>query len=187
MKNKTGFFVIIIFAIFFILPFLYYSMLDKIMITVGTSMGYDKSCTYVITKKPTFQRNSVLIFDHDNEILIKRIVGVPGDTVEVTKTEVIINGVTLLSEQPVYLYNENIYKLGEDEYFMLGDNYQNSNDSKYFGPIKEEQVISGAEEYKSALDIDDPIVRFLNRVIIEEKYGMSAQDFCKKNKYGFKS
>lgn len=184
MGKKISIFAIIIGMIIYMSICLCCSMFDNILLGVGSSMGYDKACTYDILKPPTFQRNSVVVFKDEDDIQVaKRIVGIPGDTVKVTKTEVIINGITLVSEQPVYLYKENVYELGEGEYFVLGDNYQSSYDSKYYGPINESQVIASSEHFKSALDTDDPIVKILNYFFIEKEYGMSAKDFCQKAKF----
>lgn len=187
MGKKISIFVIIIGMIIYMSTYLCCSMLDNILLGVGISMGYDKACTYDILKTPTFQRNSVIVFKDEDDIqVIKRIVGIPGDTVEVTKTEVVINGIKLVSEQPVYLYKENVYKLGEDEYFVLGDNYQYSYDSRYYGPINKSQIIADSEYFKSALDTDDPIVKILNYFFIEKRHGMSAKDFCQKTMFSTK-
>ena len=66
-------------------------------------------------------------------VLIKRIVAVPGDTVQITEGILYRNGDPVnemgyiayggIAEQPIVL--------GEDEYFLLGDNYQESHDSRY--------------------------------------------------------
>ncbi len=74
---------------------------------------------------------------------VKRVVGLPGDTVEVRKEQVLING-TPLQENYItypadYLYGP--LTLGEDEYFVLGDNRIHSTDSHVIGPIKREAII----------------------------------------------
>lgn len=142
-------------------------------------MGHDKACSYIILKKPTFERNSLAVFEHEGGNYIKRIVGIPGDTVEVSKTEVIINGTLLVSVQPVYLFKEGTYELEKDDFFVLGDNYLNSEDSKYFGPIDRSQITSGAKFYKNALNTDDPMVKLLNFFFINVKHNMTAEEFCK--------
>ena len=153
--------------------------INRISLATGNSMGYDKACSYIILKKPTFERNSLAVFEYDDGNYIKRIVGIPGDTVEVSKTEVVINGTLLVSVQPVYLFKEGTYELEKDDFFVLGDNYLNSDDSRYFGPIDRNQIVSGAKFYKNALDTDDLAVRFLNFFFINLKHNTTAEKFCK--------
>lgn len=83
---------------------------------------------------------------------VKRIVGMPGETVDVREDGfVYINGVKL--DEPYITNNpdgtgitshNNVFNfpmtLGEDEYFVLGDNRQNSRDSREIGPIKRSQI-----------------------------------------------
>ena len=81
---------------------------------------------------------------------VKRVIGLPGETVEIDKGAVYINGVRLVEPYvdaevsdlgKDYKYNFTRVTLGEDEYFVMGDNRRNSKDSRYIGPIKEDQIL----------------------------------------------
>ncbi len=88
------------------------------------------------------------------ENLIKRIVGLPGETIRIDEGQVYINGVLL--DESAYLpedtrtfvraegmakgYNE--ITLGQDEYYCMGDNRGASNDSRLMGPFKKSQLES---------------------------------------------
>jgi signal peptidase I len=83
------------------------------------------------------------------EDLIKRVMGLPGETVQIINGTVIINGTTL---EELYLSEENLcptgcdrsFQLGSDEYLVLGDNRRNSYDGHSFGPIKRELIVGQA-------------------------------------------
>lgn len=85
------------------------------------------------------------------KVFVKRVVGLPGETVAVSGGKVWINGAAL--PEP-YLKSGASYsmppvKLGWDEYFVLGDNRNNSNDSHAWGPLKRDRL-RGRVEYRYA-------------------------------------
>ncbi len=97
------------------------------------------------------QRGDVIILkpppplQTDGVPFIKRIIGLPGETVEVSQGEVYINSIKLaehyLKEAPKYTIKR---KLGDNEYFLLGDNRNNSNDSHTGWTIPSENIIGKA-------------------------------------------
>ncbi|MCX6044312.1 MAG: signal peptidase I [Chloroflexi bacterium] len=78
-----------------------------------------------------------------DELLVKRIVGLPGETVEIRNGLVYINGQQLPELFPHDESNQNmaLTTLGPLDYFVLGDNRGNSNDSRVFGPIKRGYIL----------------------------------------------
>ena len=110
------------------------------------------------------QHGEIAVFDAPDikeEMLIKRVMGVPGDTIEIrqiTRTDAsgaevrdaqIFRNGELLDEpyfvnRPCNNCRDNIWILGEDEYFMMGDNRNHSNDSRAFGPIRREKIVGRA-------------------------------------------
>lgn len=77
---------------------------------------------------------------------IKRVVGLPGETLEVKNGTVFINGQPLqedyINEKPYYDYGP--IKIKDDELFMMGDNRNNSLDSHAWGPLPIQNVIGHA-------------------------------------------
>lgn len=77
---------------------------------------------------------------------IKRIIGLPGETVEVRDCTVFIDGLPLdepyIKEPPRYTHGPET--VPPDHYFVFGDNRNNSSDSKNWGPLPKENIIGQA-------------------------------------------
>ncbi len=92
------------------------------------------------------QRFDVVICRYPDraEHFVKRVVGLPGDTVAVQDGYLYVNGrryeETYIAHRPNY--NAAPYTLQDGEYFVLGDNRSNSNDSHLIGPIRRDQIIA---------------------------------------------
>lgn len=103
------------------------------------------------------QRGDVIIFKYPNnpsQYYIKRIIGLPEETVKIEDGNVIIFNKKNLSgfilEESIYL-EEDIFvpgnmetKLDENDYFVLGDNRQASSDSRRWGPVPRHYIIGRA-------------------------------------------
>ena len=77
---------------------------------------------------------------------IKRIIALPGDTIEVKNGAVYVNGSKLnepyIKEPPAYNLQQK--KIPEDEYFVLGDNRNNAKDSHVWGTVPRQNIIGKA-------------------------------------------
>lgn len=111
----------------------------------GNSMKntFEDGDLLLLFKLGNVDRFDVVVLDEDDdEIIIKRIIGLPGETVEIKNGKIYINEEEISDD---YGYGETSdYEkttLSADEYFILGDNRLISKDSRYFGPVKEEEIM----------------------------------------------
>jgi signal peptidase I len=95
------------------------------------------------------QRGDVVVFRYPKNPrrdFIKRIIGLPGEKVEIRGERVFINGEELV--EPYALHKGNYtwgpQRLGEDEYFVLGDNRNSSSDSHNWGPLPRDAIVGKA-------------------------------------------
>ncbi|MCA9371301.1 signal peptidase I [Candidatus Woesebacteria bacterium] len=113
---------------------------------------------YIFTSKMTYkmrqpERGDVIVFkspQNPDIEFIKRIVGLPGDTVLVENQEVYVNGNKLAEpyiSAKTTIFSGGFLKEGEEiivpdgYYFVMGDNRPHSSDSREFGPIPKESII----------------------------------------------
>ena len=118
---------------------------------VGSSMEptLKNGDVIIIDKLSTnFKRGDVVSFYYDEtKFLIKRIIGMPGETVEITESKIYINGKVIDD----YIENTNMFdfslkqlgydKIPDDYYFVMGDNRNYSYDSRMFGLVHKDDII----------------------------------------------
>jgi signal peptidase I len=106
---------------------------------------------YVLVNKLLYlfrqpQRGDVIVFHYPldpQEVFIKRIIGIPGDVVQTTITAVVVDG-RVLHEPYISTplnYAIHTWKLGPNQYFVMGDNRGNSLDSRIWGPLDRSYII----------------------------------------------
>jgi len=78
------------------------------------------------------------------EKYVKRVIGLPGETIEIMDNEVFINGQKIkesyLAEE-TKTFPEMAKTLSDDEYFVMGDNRERSNDSRIWGTVSSSDII----------------------------------------------
>ena len=112
----------------------------KLIIISGQSMAptYNSGQLVIMQYNKSVERDDVIVFTLGNKDYIKRIVAVPHDSVEQKKGYLYINGIKTYYTSEV---DEKIIELAEDEFYVVGDNFENSNDSRYFGVVKYNQIL----------------------------------------------
>lgn len=144
-------------------------ILAAVVILIGRQFIFEPVELHGKSMMPTFEENDRIILMKISEIepfdlivfkvadeknYLKRVIGIPGDTVEVSGGKLYINGVA--AEEPYLQKNRLLASRSEDaqltedfqavtvppgSYFVLGDNRLNSVDSRMIGFIKRNDVI----------------------------------------------
>lgn len=103
------------------------------------------------------RRGDIIVFiypEDKKKDFIKRLVGLNGETLEISNGNILINGEAINGPPEmlkIYYYNRGYYgqtrgpiEVPEDNYFVLGDNSASSKDSRYWGFVPKENVIGRA-------------------------------------------
>lgn len=113
------------------------------------------------------RRGDLILFDYpqdDSQVYVKRLIGLPGETIEIKNHRVYINGVLL--EEPYSIGLEKIESkleqakrnhfgpvtLPPESYFVLGDNREQSEDSRHFGFVRREKIFAKADRIVGSTD-----------------------------------
>ena len=147
---------IVVIASLIVIPIRYF--LFQPFFVKGQSMDPNfENGDYLIVDEITYrfrapQRGEVIVFkfpQNPSQRFIKRIIGLPGETVEIENGDIIIykDGKAQILDESSYLFphseTEGQIKINlkENEYFVLGDNRDFSYDSRRFGPLPKDKII----------------------------------------------
>lgn len=119
---------------------------------IPTLNDNDRLIASRIWDKDDIKRGDILIFKSDelNELLIKRVIGLPGDHIEIVDGVVSVNGEKLSED---YVKNNKpytgVYDVPEDKLFFLGDNRKVSYDSRYWeNPYIDKSCVEGKAKFR---------------------------------------
>lgn len=156
----TEIFKFAIIALVIVIPFRMF--IAQPFIVSGASMSPTfETGQYLIIDQVSYQldnpeRGDVVIFkfpEDPSKFFIKRVIGLPGETVELHGTDVIVKDVaegTQINLSEPYLKNANrkedflTITLEREEYFVMGDNRAASSDSRIWGPVPKDLIVGRA-------------------------------------------
>ncbi|MDD2469775.1 MAG: signal peptidase I [Bacilli bacterium] len=90
-----------------------------------------------------YNRFDVIVFERSPSYLIKRIIGLPGETIKYEDNKLYINDKLVIGDFEVKGNTDDFgpVTIPDNSYFVLGDNREDSKDSRTFGAIKRNKII----------------------------------------------
>lgn len=154
-KQKIIFYGTVIGVLFAVLIVFYFQF--SICTINGNSMAplLNDGDRALVKKTANIQRFSVVDFYHKEakENYVKRVIGVPGDEMVVVGKKMVLklnendesaNLLTIELDTEVAQKLQEVSRIPNDSYFVLGENAKISNDSRHFGLIKAKDVVGQA-------------------------------------------
>lgn len=155
-KKKDNFFSVFFFTLL-LAVFVRFFIAQPFIVNGDSMVPTFDSGEYLVVDELTYRfrnpsRGEIIIFRYPKDtskFFIKRIVGLPGETIRISNTGIFISkgGVETKLEEP-YIASTKLENssrmLAENEYFVMGDNRQVSSDSRRWGPVPENLIIGRA-------------------------------------------
>ena len=87
------------------------------------------------------KRFDIVVVDGEDEYLIKRVIGLPGEEIEYKNNKLYVNGKLVKDNYGKKTTKDFKTKVPKGKYFVMGDNRDNSLDSRYLGAFKKKEIL----------------------------------------------
>ena len=91
------------------------------------------------------ERFDIVVVKYENHYIIKRVIALPGEVIEYKDNVLYINDRKVQDKYNSIEQDDFSLELGNDEYFVMGDNRGDSLDSRIIGPIKKDDIMGNSE------------------------------------------
>ncbi|AOR24172.1 signal peptidase I [Clostridium taeniosporum] len=116
--------------------FIFFSVFVPTGSMIPTINKDNKALVTRVNNINSLKRGDIVVFQSDelNKVLVKRLIGLPGDKIKIKNGIVFINGKELIEDYVKikdYSYSNN-FEVPKNKYFFLGDNRPDSNDARFW-------------------------------------------------------
>lgn len=146
-EYKKGYIKMLVLICGIVLYFLVSKYCFRVVVVSGNSMSdtvCDGAVCFVDSGKFTVERYDIVLAKMNYQTSIKRVIGLPNDTILIDNGVVFVNG-KACEEYNYYTEKAGIAEqkivLGDGEYFLLGDNRSISYDSREFGVMTKDRIV----------------------------------------------
>lgn len=87
------------------------------------------------------KRFNIVVIDNGKDYLIKRVIALPNEEIEYKDNKLYINNKLVKDKYAKGKTKDFKIKLKKDEYFVMGDNREDSLDSRYYGPFNKKKIV----------------------------------------------
>lgn len=143
LKDLLEAFIIAIVIVVLLFKFVLMSVEVSGSSMVPTLCSYERGISFIVTKNIGINRFDICVIKSDktSDFLVKRVIGLPNETIEYIDNKLYVNGEYVKEDFLDNVYTGDFtYTLSEDEYYCLGDNRSVSRDSRYYGPFKKDDI-----------------------------------------------
>ena len=124
-------------------------------VRLPSNLWLDTTDGKVLYKSGDPERGDIIVFKfplNENQDFIKRVIGLPGETIEIRDKVVYIDGQPIDEPYVRHTKADNMpvrdnfgpFTIPEGEYFMMGDNREGSHDSRFWGTVKRSKLVGKA-------------------------------------------
>lgn len=172
-KKSVIWYDIIFYIILFIFAFLFVRFFGFATVSGRSMYPTLKDNDYLlISKKSKPNKNDIVVIKRsgDTKYLVKRVIATSGDTLKFDSNNIYINDSKLkeryLNSEEEILYTDSSVTIGDNCFYVLGDNRNHSGDSRVFGEISREEIKGVVKLNLSSIGLSQFNIRIITAIVI---------------------